>query len=291
MMKRATALLAVLALCSLMPAAAQEPQKEMQEKAEQVMGQAEKMAQQAEEMAGEAEEMMESDATLDEVLESHYEAVGGAEAWGSVQAVRFEGTMSMGPGMEAPFKMTMKRPENIRLEFTFQGMTGIQASDGSTAWMVMPFMGKKDPEKVPDEEAQAFSEQADFDGILVDYKDKGHTVELLGKEPIEGSEAYKLKVTLKDGAIRYIYLDADAFLEIRTEGKRKIRGSEVEGESSIGDYKEVAGLMLPHAVESGAKGSPQKQKITIDQIEINVPIDDARFVMPEVKPEEPAPKQ
>jgi len=114
-------------------------------------------------------------------------------------------------------------------------------------------------------------------------------VDLIGKEPVEGSEAYKLKVTMKDGAIRYIYIDAEAYLEIKTEGKRKIRGSEVEGESSIGDYKEVAGMMMPHAVESGAKGSPQKQKLTIDKIEVNVPIDDTRFVMPEVKKDEPAP--
>jgi len=229
--------------------------------------------------------------TVDEIIAKNIEARGGMQALKAANTMRMSGRMTVGPGLEAPFVLEQKRPNRMRLDITFQGMTGTQAYDGSSAWMVMPFMGKKDPEKVPDEEAQAFSEQADFDGILVDYKDKGHTVELLGKEPIEGSEAYKLKVTLKDGAIRYIYLDADAFLEIRTEGKRKIRGSEVEGESSIGDYKEVAGLMLPHAVESGAKGSPQKQKITIDQIEINVPIDDARFVMPEVKPEEPAPKQ
>lgn len=229
--------------------------------------------------------------TVDEIIAKNIEARGGMQALKAANTMRMSGRMTVGPGLEAPFVLEQKRPDRMRLDITFQGMTGTQAYDGGSAWMVMPFMGKKDPEKVPDEEAQAFSEQADFDGILVDYKDKGHTVELLGKEPIEGSEAYKLKVTLKDGAIRYIYLDADAFLEIRTEGKRKIRGSEVEGESSIGDYKEVAGLMLPHAVESGAKGSPQKQKITIDQIEINVPIDDARFVMPEVKPEEPAPKQ
>jgi outer membrane lipoprotein-sorting protein len=229
--------------------------------------------------------------TVDEIIAKNIEARGGMQALKAANTMRMSGRMTVGPGLEAPFVLEQKRPSRMRLDITFQGMTGTQAYDGGSAWMVMPFMGKKDPEKVPDEEAQAFSEQADFDGILVDYKDKGHTVELMGKEPVEGSEAWKLKVTLKDGAIRYIYLDADAFLEIRTEGKRKIRGSEVEGESSIGDYKEVAGLMMPHAVESGAKGSPQKQKITIDQIEINVPIDDARFVMPEVKPQEPAAKQ
>jgi outer membrane lipoprotein-sorting protein len=227
--------------------------------------------------------------TVDEIIAKNVEARGGMKTLKAASTVRMTGRMTVGPGLEAPFVIEQKRPARMRLDITFQGMTGTQAYDGTSAWMVMPFMGKKDPERVPDEDAQAFAEQADFDGILVDYKAKGHAVELLGKEPVEGSEAYKLKVTMKDGAIRYVYIDAEAFLEIRTEGKRKIRGSEVEGESSIGDYKEVAGMMMPHAVESGAKGSPQKQKITIDKIEVNVPIDDARFVMPEVKKEEPAP--
>jgi len=227
--------------------------------------------------------------TVDEIIAKNVEARGGIKTLKAANTVRMAGRMTVGPGLEAPFVLEQKRPNRMRLDITFQGMTGTQAYDGGSAWMVMPFMGKKDPEKVPDEDAQAFAEQADFDGVLVDYKDKGHAVDLIGKEPVEGSEAYKLKVTMKDGAIRYIYIDAEAYLEIKTEGKRKIRGSEVEGESSIGDYKEVAGMMMPHAVESGAKGSPQKQKLTIDKIEVNVPIDDTRFVMPEVKKDEPAP--
>ena len=230
--------------------------------------------------------------TVDEIIAKNVEARGGMKALKAANTVRMTGRMEIAQGLEAPFVLEQKRPDRMRLDITFQGMVGTQAYDGSSAWMVMPFMGKKDPEKVPDEDAQAFAEQADFDGVLVDYKDKGHAVELIGKEPVEGSEAYKLKVTMKDGAIRYVYIDAEAFLEIKTEGKRKIRGSEVEGESSISDYKEVAGMMMPHAVESGAKGSPQKQKLTIEKIEVNVPIDDARFAMPEIKKEEPpAPKQ
>lgn len=170
------------------------------------------------------------------------------------------------------------------MEFTLQGMTGVTAFDGSTAWQVMPFMGKPDAEPLPSEQARMFEEQADFDGLLVGYKEKGHTVELVGKETVEGTDAYKLKVTMKNGETRYIFLDAEYFLEIRTEGSRTIRGSQVEFESSIGDYKEVNGLMFPHSVDSGAKGAPQRQKFTITKIELNPDLDDARFKMPAKTP-------
>jgi outer membrane lipoprotein-sorting protein len=133
------------------------------------------------------------------------------------------------------------------------------------------------------EEATLAEEQADIDGPLIDYKAKGNTVELLGKEKVEGADAYKLKVTLKNGVVRTMYVDAEHFLEIKEESRRTIRGSEMEMDTIVGDYKEVDGLMLPHSVDAGAKGSPQRQKLVIEKIEINVPIDDARFKMPDVK--------
>ncbi len=223
--------------------------------------------------------------TVDELIAKHITARGGMDKLKAAKTMRLTGKLTVGPGMEAPFTLELKRPKNMRMEFTFQGMTGIQGFDGTTAWMVMPFMGKKDPERVPDEEAKETAEQADFDGPLVDHGTKGHKVELMGKDKVEGTDAYKLKVTLKSGDVRYIYLDAEYFLEIKSEGRRTVRGTEQEFESSLGDYKEVEGLVLPHAMEGGAKGSPMKQKMTIEKVEVNPAIDDARFKMPEVKPE------
>ena len=310
---------------------AQEAQQEMKVKAKQAMGEADEMADDAKKMAGEvekkadeagkmaddaekmaadagekadeakaemaeAEELMDAGATLDEVLGSHYEAIGGRDAWKSVEAVRFEGSMSMGPGMEAPFKMTMKRPENIRLEFTFQGMTGIQSSDGETAWMVMPFMGKNDPEAMPDDMAGQFEEQADIDGPLFDWEAKGHKVELLGKVKKEGTEAYKIKLTRENGDVRYHYLDSEYYVVFKQEGKATIQGQEMEIETDIGDYKELCvatsvlvddqpceggALMLPYSIESKPKGAPSGQAITITGVAVN-PDDIAEdyFAMP-----------
>jgi len=141
----------------------------------------------------------------------------------------------------------------------------------------------KAPEPMSAEDLKDMEEQADLDGSLVDWKAKGHTVELMGKEKVEGSDAYKLKLTLKNGDTRYVYIDVDSYLELKTDAKRTIRGSEVETESVASDYKEVGGLILPHTITQGPKGSPQKQTITVDKIELDVPLDDARFKMPEVK--------
>lgn len=218
--------------------------------------------------------------SVDELIAKNIEARGGMEKMKAVQTIRMTGKMTMGQGMEAPMMMEMKRPKAMRMEFTFQGMTGIQAYDGKAGWQVMPFGGKKDPEPMSAEDLQEADENADIDGPLVDYKSKGYTVELVDKEKVEGSDAWKLKVDMKNGTVRYVYLDADTMLEIKNEGKRMIRGSEVEFESTIGDYKEVGGLMFPYSIEMGAKGHPEKQNIIIDKVELNPKLEDARYKMP-----------
>ena len=227
--------------------------------------------------------------TLDEVLAKNYEARGGLDKILAVQSARLTGKMTMGQGMEAPFVMQWKRPDKLRLEFTLQGMTGVQAFDGKTGWMLMPFLGKTDPEKMSEEDVKNIQEQADFDGELVNWKDKGYEVELLGEEPVEGTEAYKVKVTKPNGDTSIFYLDAEYYLEIKSEGKRTVRGQEVEYEASMGDYKEVDGLMIPHSISSKAKGMPEGQTITIDKVELDVPIDDSIFAMPEVTKKDAAP--
>src|SRR5262245_13941614 len=226
--------------------------------------------------------------TADEIIEKHIKALGGADKLKAVQTMKATGTMKAGP-MELPVTLTKARPESVRMDFTVQGMTGTQAYDGSTGWLVMPFMGKKDPEKMSDDMLKEIKEEADFDGPIFDYKAKGNKVEYLGKEDVEGSPAYKLKVTTKSGTETIDYLDAETYLIIKTEGKRTIQGQEVESETTLGDYKEVEGMLLPHSMQSHRKGAPggQGQSITVDKYEINPKIDTAVFKMPEVKKEEP----
>lgn len=220
--------------------------------------------------------------TLEEILAKHWEAQGGLAKIKAVSSYRLTGKMAMGPGMEAPFLMEKKRPQSMRIEFTLQGMTGVQAYDGKQGWMTMPFMGKKDPERIPSEMADQFAQQAEFDEPLLDWKEHGHQVELVGKEDMEGTAVWKLKVTRKNGDVDYNYLDAETFLTLKAEGKRTVRGTEMDGESTLGDYKSVDGIMIAHSIESGIKGEPQRRRLTIEKVEVNPALDDSRFAMPAV---------
>jgi len=186
--------------------------------------------------------------------------------------------------------LELKRPNKMRSEITLQGMTIITAFDGETGWMINPMMGKTDPEKLPPDQVKAMKEQGDsLRGPLVDYKEKGHKVELMGREEIEGTEVYKLKFIRKgaaSGEFDIYYIDAEYFLPIKAKGKRQVGGSEVESEVSLGDYKEVDGLIMPHSFTSTS--SMGGGSLTIEKIELKVKLGDDRFTMPKVEKEKPA---
>lgn len=217
--------------------------------------------------------------SVTEILNKHYEASGGLAKLKAVTSMRITGRMMMGQGMEAPFTRLTKRPSMMRMDFTVQGVTGIQAYDGETAWMLMPFMGQTAAEKMPPDLAKTIQEDADFDGVLVDYQAKGHQVELLGKESVEGTDAYQLKVTLKNGEVTTYFLDAEYFLVVKTESKRTIQGREFAIATTYGDYKSVGGRMMPHSIRVAGQG-PGMQTILVEKVELNAALDDAQFKMP-----------
>ena len=222
--------------------------------------------------------MSAADLTVDQILAKNAEAKGGLDKLRAVQSIRFAGKINLG-GLEAPVTLVKKRPEQMRIDFTVQGMTGTQAYDGKGGWMVMPFMGKKDAEAMSGDMLKEVKDMADFDGPFIDPDKKGYKIELLGKADIEGTPAYKLKL-VRDGQESIIYLDAESFLEIKAEAKRKIQGQEVEGETTYGNYQEFGGLLFPMSIEMKAKGMPGGQTITFEKVELNPTVAGETFTMP-----------
>jgi hypothetical protein len=219
--------------------------------------------------------------TVDELVAKNVAAKGGADPLRALQSVRFTGKMLVNEGeIQLAFTETKKRPGEVRSEVTLQGMTAINAYDGQEGWKVSPFQGRKDPEKMSADDTKSLMEEAEIDGPLVDWKAKGSTVEYLGREDVDGTLAHKLKVVRKNGDVTFVYLDPDAFLEIRKTTQRVEQGAQVEVETDVGDYEKIAGVFLPFSIESGRKGDPDKQKIIIDKAEGNIPVDDATFRFP-----------
>ena len=218
--------------------------------------------------------------TADELVAKNVQAKGGLDKIQAIKTLRMKGRLNQG-GFTAVVGQELKRPAMLRTTFTVQGMTAIQAYDGQTGWQISPFQGRKDPELLGEDDLRDLVEDADMDGPLVDYKAKGNTVEYLGHDTVDGDDVYRLKCTLKNGDIVDYYLDPDSSLEIRTERQQFIRGAVRERQSDLGSYKPVAGVMFPYSIESGPKNNPSvRSKVTIESIEANVPIDDAKFKMP-----------
>jgi outer membrane lipoprotein-sorting protein len=219
--------------------------------------------------------------TVDEIVARYVAARGGLDRIRSVQTLREKGHATTGANREAVVTRELKRPHRTRFEFTVQGVTGVFVTNGERGWKVSPFDGDEGPKPLPDEVVKEAAEQADFEGPLVDWKAKGHQVELAGHETVGGRDAYKIKLTLQSGAVRYEYLDVKTLFRLRTDSTRQVRGRPVQIETLFGDYKKTGGILFPRRVEVGAAGRPQRLRVVVDSIEINPPLSDALFEMSE----------
>ena len=224
--------------------------------------------------------------TADELAAKNVQAKGGIERLHAIQSLRLAGRLKAnGDTLELGFVTFVREPASIRYEATLQGLTQVQAYDGSQAWQINPFQGRKDPERLSADDAKGLGEDAaDFMGALVDYQSKGYKLDYLGTEDVDGTDAHKLRVTRPNGDITTLYLDPDHFLEIRSVSRRIEHGVPVETVTDYGDYEEVQGVYLPFAQEFGPKRSSERQKVQYDQAEVNPNLAATMFQFPAAQP-------
>src|SRR5882672_12793328 len=218
--------------------------------------------------------------TADELIAKNIQAKGGMDKINAIKSVRQTGKLDLGGGFRAQAMQENQRPNMVRETFSIQGMTAVQAYDGTAGWQIQPFHGHKDPELLGEDDLRDMQLDADFDNPMIDYKEKGNSVEYLGHDIVDGDDALRLKVTLKNGDLVYFYLDPDTFLEIRKEIRQTIRGSVRERIIDLGSYKPVNGVMYPFSIAQGSKANPGAQTFTVEKMEVNVAIDPADFGVP-----------
>jgi outer membrane lipoprotein-sorting protein len=198
--------------------------------------------------------------------------------------------------VQLPFVMEMARPRKMRLELEFNGQKAIQVFDGTSGWKVRPFLNRSDAEPFTTDELKAASLQPDLDGPLVDYAAKGTKIELAGMEKVENRNAYKLKVTPKNGLATHVWIDAQTFLEAKMEGQpRRLDGVNHTVEIYYRDYRPVSGLQIPFVLETRVLPVAQKaqglrsppvppEKITLDKVVVNPTLEASRFSKPQTGP-------
>ncbi len=100
-------------------------------------------------------------------------------------------------------------------------------------------------------------------------------------EPVEGKQAYKLKVTLKNNHVTNVWVDAQSFLEVKIEGApRRLDGKLHTAAVFLRDYRKVDGLQIPFLLETNVQGVQRTEKIQIEKVVVNPRLDDSRFAKP-----------
>jgi hypothetical protein len=218
--------------------------------------------------------------SVDEIIAKALAARGGIAAIRAIQTERLTGHISFAQAPAGPFLVEIKRPGKMYEEIGFGQKTLVQTTDGASGWKLMITNGTGDPVALTAGEVRNMGGGADIDGPLLDYAKKGNKVELIGKEKVGDKDAYKLKVTDKTGDIRYDYIDANSFLEIKWEGQVENASRKNTFASYFSDYRRVNGVMFAFTITSGAADHPDGQKIVFDKVEVNVPLGDSLFGKP-----------
>jgi hypothetical protein len=247
--------------------------------------------------------LVPSKLSASEIVNKNIAARGGLSAWRAVQTLSWSGKMDAGGGnqrqlkipgqptppppkdpkaqVQLPFVLEMKRIRQSRLEIEFNNQTAVQVYNGTQGWKVRPFLNRHEVEPFTAAELSAAANQADLDGLLLDSAARGTQVEVEGVEPIEGKNAYKLKLTLSNKHVVHEWIDAQSFLEVKIEGApRRLDGKEHSVEVFMRDYRSVNGLQIPHLLETSVQGVDRTEKILIEKVVVNPRLEESRFAKP-----------
>jgi hypothetical protein len=217
---------------------------------------------------------------LDVILGKHLEAVGGEMAVASLNSVRSSGAVLIG-GQRVPFELWSAYPNKLRIESSIDDRIYVQCYDGSNPpWQWFPESIYSIPEELPDEAAVEFISDSDFNGPLINHRGKGHKLTLEGKISNDGRDAYRILLVEKTGLRSIILLDAESFLVARRSDVRRGAGAAIELDTYYLDYREVAGVLLPHRYEV-YRGTTLVRTTLIQRLEGNVRIPPAVFQLPD----------
>lgn len=219
--------------------------------------------------------------TADALVAQNLAARGGAAALDAIESVKFDGTVIFPGDFQLKYEEVRTKAGSVRVDLALQGLTLVQGWDGQSGWRINPFEGRKDAERMSDDEARSLADTGSIRGPLQRSGTLGSTVTYLGREDFDGTDAYKLKVTEKDGDEFVYLLDPDTLLEVKMVETRKIRGAPQVIEYEFGDYEKVAGVYFPMSVEIWAPGqSNNRQRTIIASGTANVPAPASLFAQP-----------
>jgi len=210
--------------------------------------------------------------TVDEVVDKFIAAAGGKEKLMALNSVKMEGNLAT-QGFDVGIVVTVLNGKGARTDISVPGMSdGYRIITPTKGWNFLPFQGMTGPEEAPEELVKAQQTQLDLQTSLLNYAAKGHKVELLGKEKVDGADCYKLKITYKNGRTAVVFIDATTYYRVKSVASLPVNGQETEVVTTFADFKKTPeGYVFPYSQTN------QSGTITYTSIEVNKPVDEKIF--------------
>ena len=234
--------------------------------------------------AGEA--VTESGLTAAQIVEKNVAARGGLEAWRKIQTMVWVGHVETANAAMSgmPFVLELKRPDKTRFEIRAQNQVSARIFDGSHGWKLHPTgNGRPGVQPYTSEELKLARDGQVIDGPLIDYEAKGNAVALDGVDEVEGRKAYRLNVKIPSGVGHHVWVDAETFLDIKSDRvSHNAFGQSGTVVMYYRNYRTIEGIQIPSMIETGGDTTKATDKMVIDKIALNPPLEDRTFAKPSV---------
>jgi len=210
--------------------------------------------------------------TLDEIMNRNIEAMGGKEKLLALNSLSMEGTMSFN-GQSIPFTIIQLNGKGQKITITINGMVNYTIQTKDSGWTYFPIQGQTKPEATPPAVIKETSDGLDIQGSFINYQEKGHTVELIGKDDVDGTECFKIRMVTKSGLEETLFIDPGNFYVIKSVVKTKASGQEQEQTQIFSNFKKMDnGYVFPFSMTGFGPG-----ELNITKIEVNIPIEESVF--------------
>ena len=221
--------------------------------------------------------------SADEIAAKSIEAMGGVSRFASIDSIKVQGRMRFGrDGEFTPFSVVARRPSMYRLEMTVGRDHITQAYDGAIGWQSVTGDHKQEPTALTGDSLAHLIDQAAnaIGGPLLDRGKRHNQVELIGREPVDGADCYKLKVTLGTGDIMVLFIHPENFREVQEEFPMTVNGRASTIQQSVSEYRRFGPILAACLFVTREKGGADNQRLEIESVELNAVVDPSVFKLP-----------
>ena len=217
--------------------------------------------------------------TADQVIQKYTTAVGGLAAFNAVKTAKMTGIVTS-QGNELTLTVQIINGKAVRNDLAAMGQSVTNSYKDGKGWKINPFAGITTATDMTSAELIDYKSQTMLANNLMDYKARGHKVELVGQEVVDGIKTNKIKLTNKDdNKITTFFISAADNTLVKSVTTRNMQGQEIDVETFYSNIKEFNGMKFA-TTRIQKLGGQTLQEVNIKTIEFNIQIDEKIFDKP-----------